>query len=120
MIDFFYGVMALTAFQLLPILFYIYGYLDQQTYVSFIHKNSFYDNSEELVLVYSYYTFILFTTYIFLISMCISFILLLFMKRVARCQIQCYRPYFPYHCMVCVVPYVVRYTYITAYTVHIR
>lgn len=115
MIDFLYGVMALTAFQLLPILFYIYGYLDQQTYVSFIHKNSFYDNSEELVLVYSYYTFILFTTCIFLISMCISFILLSFMKRVSRCQIQCYRPYFPYHCMVCVVPYVVRYTYITAY-----
>lgn len=51
----------------------------------------------------------------FLISLCIGLILLSFMKRVARCQIQCYRPYFPYLCMVCVVPYVLRYTYITAY-----
>lgn len=46
--------------------------------------------------------------------MCFSLILSSFMNRIARYQIQCYRLYFPYHCTVCVIPFVLRYTNITA------
>lgn len=52
-IDFMYGVITLTAFLLLPIYLKIYGYLDQPTFISDIHKNSFYENSMEAILVYS-------------------------------------------------------------------
>lgn len=36
------------------------------------------------------------------------------MKRMTRFQMQRYRPYFPYHCMVCLIPCVLRYAYMTA------
>lgn len=112
-VDFKDGVITLTAFLLLPIFLYIYGYLDQQTYVSDI-QNSFYENSTEAILVYSHYKYFLFAIYVILFTMCFSLIFSSFMKRIARYQIQCYRPYFPYHCTVCVIPFVLRYTNVTA------
>lgn len=36
------------------------------------------------------------------------------MKRMTRFQMQRYRPYFPYHCMVCLIPCVLRYANMTA------
>lgn len=113
-IDFMYGVITLTAFLLLPIFLKIYGYLDQPTYVSDIHKNSFYENSMETILVYSHYKYFVFAIYGILLIMCLSLILSSFMNRIARYQIQCYRLYFPYHCTVCVIPFVLRYTNITS------
>lgn len=109
-----YGVITLTAFLLMPIFLHIYGYLDQQIYVSNIHENSFYENSTEASLVYLHYKFVLFAIYAILFTICYILILSSFMKQIARYQIQCYRLYFPYHCTVCVIPFVLRYTNITA------
>lgn len=109
-----YGVITLTAFLLLPIYLKIYGYLDQPTFISDIHKNSFYENSMEAILVYSHYKYFVFAIYGILLIMCLSLILSSFMNRIARYQIQCYRLYFPYHCTVCVIPFVLRYTNITS------
>lgn len=95
-IDFMYGVITLTAFLLLPIYLKIYGYLDQPTFISDIHKNSFYENSMEAILVYSHYKYFVFAIYGILLIMCLSLILSSFMNRIARYQIQCYRLYFPY------------------------
>lgn len=108
-IDFMYGVITLTAFLLLPIYLKIYGYLDQPTFISDIHKNSFYENSMEAFLVYSHYKYFVFAIYGILLIMCLSLIMSSFMNRIARYQIQCYRLYFPYHCTVCVIPFVLRY-----------
>lgn len=111
-----YGVIILTAILLLPIVLHIYGYLDQQTHVSDNHKNSFYENSTEAIHVYSHYKYVLFAIYVILFTLCFILISSSFMKRIARYQIQCYRLYFPYHCTVCVIPFVLRYTNITATT----
>lgn len=89
------GVMNLTAFLLLPILLHNYGYLDQHTYVSVIHENTFYENSTEAILVYSHYKYFLYALYGSLFFICYS--LILPSKRIAWYQIQCYRLYFPYH-----------------------
>lgn len=113
-IDFIDGVKNLTAFLLLPIILHINGCLDQHTYVSDIHENSFYENSTEAIHVYSHYKYFLFAIYVILFNTCFSFILSSFVKRIARYQIHCYRLYFPYHCTVCVLPLVLRYTNITA------
>lgn len=113
-IDFMYGVITLTVFLLLPILLHVYGYLDQQTYLSDIHSNSFYENSTEAIFVYLHYKYVLVALGVILFTMCLSLIFLSFMKRIAWYQIQCYRPYFPYHCTVCVIPFVLRYTNVTA------
>lgn len=115
-IDFMYGVITLTSFMLLPIFLHIYGYLDQKTCVSDIQKNAFYENSTEAVLVYSHYKNVLVSIYVILFTICFSLILSSFMKRIARYQIRCYRLYFPYHCTVCVIPFVLRYANITAMT----
>lgn len=114
-IEFMYGVITLTACLLLLILLHIYGYLDQPTYVTIIHQNSFYENSSETNLVYSHKD-VLLALPIILFIICICFILLSYMKQTAtyKYQIQSYRPHFPYHCMVCLIPFVLRYTNITA------
>lgn len=109
-----YGVITLTGCFFWPIFLHIYGYLDQQTYVLDDHKNSFYEKSTGAILVYSHYKYVLFAIYVILLTICFSLILSSFMKRIARYQIQCYRLYFPYHCTVCVIPFVLRYTNITA------
>lgn len=109
-----YGVITLTGCFFWPIFLHIYGYLDQQTYVLDDHKNSFYEKSTGAILVYSHYKYVLFAIYVILFTICFSLILSSFMKRIARYQIQCYRLYFPYHCTVCVIPFVLRYTNITA------
>lgn len=116
-IDFMYGVITLTACLLLIILLHIYGYLDQPTYVTIIHQNSFYENSSETNLVYSHKD-VLLAIPIILFIICICLVLISFLKQTATCryQIQCYRPHFPYHCMVCVIPFVLRYTNLTATT----
>lgn len=114
--DFTSGLITLTAFLLLPVFLDIYGYLDQKTYVTDIQQNAFYENSTEAVLIYSYYKYLLIAIYVILVTICLSLILSSFMKRVARYRIQCYRLYFPYHCMVCVIPFVLRYANITAIT----
>lgn len=112
-VDFIDGVMNLTAFLLLPIILHINGCLKQHTYVSDIHENSFYENSTEAIHVYSHYKYFLSAIYVILFTTCFSLILSSFMKRIARYQIHCYRLYFPYHCTICVLPLVLRYTNIT-------
>lgn len=116
-IDFMYGVITLTAILLLPIFLHIYGYLDQPTYVTVIHQNSFYENSSETNLVYSHKD-VLLAIPIILFIICICLVFISFLKQTALCryQIQCYRPYFPCHCMVCIIPFVLRYVNITATT----
>lgn len=116
-IDFMYGVITLTAFLLLPMFLHIYGYLDQPTYVTVIHQNAFYENSSETNLVYSHKD-ILLAIPIILFIICICLIMLSFMKQTAsyKYQIQCYRPYFPCHCMVGLIPFVLRHTNITGTT----
>lgn len=104
-VDFIDGVLNLAAFLLLPIILHINGCLDQHTYVSDIHENSFYENSTEAIHVYSHYKYFLFAIYVILFTTCFSFILSSFMKRIARYQIHCYT--------ICVLPLVLGYTNIT-------
>lgn len=89
--DFKYGVITLTACLLLPIFLHIYGYLDQLTFVSDIHKNSFYENSTEVSLEYLHYKLVLYAIYVILVFVCYSLILSSFVNRIERYQIQCYR-----------------------------
>lgn len=108
-----YGVIYLTAFLLLPIFLHIYGYLDQRTYVKVIHQNSFYENSSEIILMYSHFNGFLLAISITLITTCICLTLVSFTNQTARYQIKCYRPYFTRHCIICVIPFVIRYINLT-------
>ncbi|XP_052689114.1 uncharacterized protein LOC128167432 [Crassostrea angulata] len=112
-IDFMYGVIYLTAFLLLPIFLHIYGYLDQRTYVKVIHQNSFYENSSEIILMYSHFKGFLLAISITLITTCICLTLVSFTNQTARYQIKYYRPYFTRHCIICVIPFVIRYINLT-------
>lgn len=109
-IDFLYGVVSITIFLFLPIFFQVYGFLDVQKYRSVTSDNSFYENSSEPILAYTYYRTLLFYIFTFLIVLLVGLIYVSSKEKdLTRFQIQCYRPYFPYHCMVCLIPFVLRY-----------
>lgn len=115
-IDFLYGVVSITIFLFLPIFFQVYGFLDVQKYRSVTSDNSYYENSSEPILAYTYYRTLLFYIFTFLIVLLVGLIYVSSKEKdLTRFQIQCYRPYFPYHCMVCLIPFVLRYANMNAY-----
>lgn len=116
-VDFLYGVVLLSVDLLLLLFVQVYGYLDAQTHVLVTSKSSFYEFLTEPIPVYTYYRLLIYILYIYkYISL---FLLVCFlwnssMRRITRFQLQCYRPYFPYHCMMCFIPCVLRYANMTA------
>lgn len=115
-IDFLYGVVSITIFLFLPIFFQVYGFLDVQKYRSVTSDNSYYENSSEPILAYTYYRTLLFYIFTFFIVLLVGLIYVSSKEKdLTRFQIQCYRPYFPYHCMVCLIPFVLRYANMNAY-----
>lgn len=114
-IEFVYGVTSITVVLLLPIFLQVYGFLDVQEYRSVTNKNSYYENGTEFILTYTYYRILLFSIYAFLIVLLVGLICVSSKKKdLIRFQIQSYRPYFLYHCMVCLIPCVLRYANMNA------
>lgn len=107
-IDFRDGVIFLSLFLLVIFIVHILGYLDEQTYISVPVDNSFHEPSTELVIVYTNYNLFLYVFFIFLV-----FILFLLCKPLDKQlminQLKCYCPYFLYHQVVCLIPYILRY-----------
>ena len=107
------GVLFLTLTLLSPIFLQIYGYLDVQTYNEITHDNTFYRDSIEPIRAYSYYRYFLIFIYCSLTVALIGLACEPTMRRVSRFQIQCYRPYYLYHYVVCLIPFAVRYANMT-------
>ena len=112
-LDLLHGVIFLTFTLLSPIFLQIYGYLDVQTYNAVTHDNTFYRESIEPIRAYSYYRYFLLFIYWSLTVALIGLACEPTMRRVSRFQIQCYRPYYLYHCAVCLIPFAVRYANMT-------
>lgn len=92
-IDFLYGVVSITIFLFLPIFFQVYGFLDVQKYRSVTSDNSYYENSSEPILAYTYYRTLLFYIFTFLIVLLVGLIYVSSKEKdLTRFQIQCYRP----------------------------
>lgn len=116
--EFVYGVTSITVVLLLPIFLQAYGFLDVQEYRSVTNKNSYYENGTEFILTYrpTYYKILLFHIYIFLIVLLVGLICVSSKKKdLIRFQVQSYRPYVLYHCMVCLIPCVLRYANMNAH-----
>lgn len=116
--EFVYGVTSITVVLLLPIFLQAYGFLDVQEYRSVTNKNSYYENGTEFILTYrpTYYKILLFHIYIFLIVLLVCLICVSSKKKdLIRFQIQSYRPCVLYHCMVCLIPCVLRYANMNAH-----
>lgn len=108
-IDFVNGVILLALVLLTPVVLYVCGSLDERSYLEIIHEYSFYGETTEPVRTYGTFRLCLYIIYSFL---CVIITGLAFeptFRRVSRLQIQCYRPYYIYHSMVCLIPFVVRY-----------
>lgn len=115
-IEFVYGVTSITVILILPIFLQLYGFLDVQEYRSVSNKNSYYENGTEFILTYTYYRILLFYIYAFLIVLLVGVIRVSSKEKdLTRFQIQSYRPYFLYHCMVCLIQCVLRYANMTAH-----
>ena len=112
-LDLLHGVIFLTFTLLSPIFLQIYGYLDVKTYNEIAHDNTFYRESIEPIRAYSYYRYFLLFIYFSLTVALIGLECEPTMRRVSRFQIQCYRPYYLYHCAVCLIPFAVRYANMT-------
>lgn len=114
--DFVNGVTSTTFVLLLPIFLQVYGFLDVQEYRSITNENSYYENSTELILGYTHYIILLFAIYTFLIVLVVGLVCVSCKRKaLTRFQIECYRPYFLYHCMVCFIPCVLRYANLTGH-----
>lgn len=110
-IDALHGVLSLTCILFITYFFYLIGYLDDQTYHSVIHSNSFYKESIADIPILDYISF---KILIYAISIYFSTTLCVLMcgfnvRRVSRFQIQCYRPYYLYHGLVCLIPLILKY-----------
>lgn len=110
-IDFWHGVTILSFFLLVLFIIQIFGYLDKQTYYP-RPFDSLYELSTELSLVYMNYQNLL-------IAFCILLSLLLVLickpldEHIMWFHPHCYRPYFPYHSTICLVPFILRQLYTT-------
>ena len=113
-LDLLRGVLFLTFTLLLPFFLQIYGYLDEQTYKTISHNNSFYGESKEPIPAFSYYRNFLVYIYLLLFIVLIGLAVEPTMRRLSRFHIQCYRPYYLYHCAVCLIPLVLKYASMTA------
>lgn len=106
-IDFWHGVTILSIFLLVLFFIHIFGYLDEQTYDS-LPLDSF---LTEPSLVYMNYLIILIAfckllSFLFVICKSLD-------RQIMRFQPHCYRPYFPYHSTICLIPFILRQLYTT-------
>lgn len=115
-LDLLWGVSFLTFTMLLPLFLQIFGYLDEKTYQTISHHNTFYGESMEPILDFSSYRTYLVYIYLQLFIVLIGVSFEHTMRRLSRFQIQCYRPYYLYHCAVCLIPLVIKYANMTANT----
>lgn len=106
-IDFWHGVTFLSIFLLVLFFIHIFGYLDAQTYDSLLLDSCL----TELSRVYTNYLilwieFCMLLSFLFVICKSLD-------RQIMRFQPHCYRPYFPYHSTICLIPFILRQLYTT-------
>jgi hypothetical protein len=113
-IDFVHGVALLTFIMMSPFVLSLFGYLDEPTYVLISNQNSFHGETRKPVPAFELYEIYLQLVYIVLFTAVCVLTPDHTSRRVSRFQKLYYRPYYIYHCMVCLIPVVARYVHMNA------